>query len=219
MSGLSKGRNNGTYLSIRDGSIVKKTKDETGKWVTRPENIFKSLTGYIRDINVLDKTFKEEKYKELQVTVEANSRKSTPERFTLTSNQYRAFSDGLLLALANADLTREIEISPYIKKDNKNQKGGIKPTSFCAVRYAGEEKTIPWVSGFPDVEPIQLPDGTEYKNKKARWDFVDNIVEDLKQKLETIKETLVVADADEDEDPDETSDVTDVVDDDSDLED
>lgn len=187
MSGLAKGRDNGTYLSIREGRIIKKTKDETGKWILKPENIYESLTGYVRDINVVDKAFKDEKYKELQVTIEANVNKSTPERFTLTSHQYKAFSDGLLLALANADLTRELKISPYIKKDNKNQKGGIKPTSFCAVRYPGDEKTIPWISGFPDVEIIELPDGTEYKNKKERWIFIDNIVEDLKAKLEVIK--------------------------------
>lgn len=188
--GLGKNKNNGTFLTIRSGHIVKRTKDETGKWLTKPEDRFDFLTGYIRDLNSVTKTFENQTYQELQITVDAPINGEKYERFTLTYPLYKAFSDGFLLGLANADLEKLIKISAYIKgkKDNRYA------TTFCALRYADDTSGDPiqWVKGFPDVEIITLPDNTEHKNKKKRMEFIDKIYADLKNKLILLNKDKVI---------------------------
>lgn len=200
--GLTKKQKNGIYLNIKGGQITKSSKDANGKRFTKDEDHYDHLTGFVRDLNCVNKSIQGTEYKELQITVDtpvededSNSRKF--QRYTLTYNYDKPFSTGFLLALANADLTRQLTIGVYLKKSNEPT---YKPSTFCSLRYANEKELIKWVDGFPDTE-MKIIDGETIKSTKARKDFIkkhyDNLVEKLKE-LEP-EDTMVFVDTDYDE--------------------
>lgn len=182
MLGLGKGSDNGQFVSINDAKIVIKTK-ENDKWIIKPDDRYDHLSGYVREVRSVEKEFQNEKYKELQLVIDVpvNKTDSNFQRYTLNCRMYKSFSDGLLLSLANADLSKTIKISPY--KEKKTKKDGLKPATFCAVRYVGDGAMIPWVSGVPKTEMIDLPGGKQYANRVDKDLFIDKIIADLQAKL------------------------------------
>lgn len=187
MSGLVKGNSNGNYVTIREGKVVKKTK-EGSTWVVLDKNKFDALIGYVRDVNVLEREYQGEAYKEFQVIVDAPV-KNEFERFILSYPLFKNFTDGLILALANSDFSREIKISPYIG-DKKRE--GQKATTFCALRYSGQSEMIPWISGVPAVGDIKLPDGKIHKDRSEKNKFIENLVDDIKSRLTELNKDLNV---------------------------
>jgi hypothetical protein len=184
--GLTKKKQNGIYLNIKNSKIVKSSKDKDGNRFIKEEDHYDHLTGFIKDLNLVNKSISGQPYKELQITVDTPATTDEEDvkyqRYTLTYNYEKPFSTGFLLSLANADLTKQIIIGVYAKKATEP---GYKPSTYCALRYAGEKELIKWIDGYPDVE-IKMIDGEEIKSTKLRKDFINKTYDSLKEKLKDI---------------------------------
>lgn len=186
--GLTKKQKNGIYLNIKGGQIVKSSKDANGKRIIKDEDHYDNLTGFVRDLNCVNKTLAGNEYKELQITVDTpviddDDNVTRFQRYTLTYNYEKPFSTGFLLALANADLTRQFTIGVYLKKSNDPT---YKPSTYCALRYSDEKELIKWIDGFPDPE-MKIIDGETIKSTKARKDFINKTFDSLKEKFKDIE--------------------------------
>ena len=206
-TGLRKKKKNGIYLNIKSGKIVKSSKDANGKRYIKEEDHYDNLTGFVRELNCVDKTVSGTDYKELQITVDTPTLldEDDPEsvryqRYTLTYNFEKPFSTGFLLALANADITKQLTIGVYLKKSN--EPSVYKPPTYCALRYSDKKELIKWVDGFPEIELKEI-EGEVHKSTKARRDFINKVYTELKDKLAEInveQDVEYIGDTESDED-------------------
>lgn len=169
-----------SWLHVKNGLIHKYEKNAEDEWVSTE---YKAVEGFITDINVVDKKdYQDMPFKELQIHMSDED-----ENYILCSRMFKPFSDGLLLSLANADLTRSVKITPYKGKETNG-----KAPVYCSVRYHGEKETIKWIEGIPPIEKLDQGSGDIVFIRKDRNAALLKLIDEVKQKYhfpKTIEKT------------------------------
>ena len=160
-----------TWLNVKNGLIIKSEKDPESGEYSNTEH--RAIEGLVTDIIIVEKTdLQGTPYKELQIGI------SDDENYMLCSRMFKPFSDGLLLSLGNADLTKPVRIAPYKGKESN----GKNPPVYCSVRYQGEKDSIKWVEDIPAIEKIDQGTGEYVIVRKERNIALLQLVEDIKEK-------------------------------------
>ena len=139
---LHESRKDRQWLNVKAGFIQKPTKvGDEWQYTEHP-----AIDGLVTDLKITDKTDSQgNDYKQLEVEI------YDEKTYVLCSRMFKPFSDGLLMSLGNADLTKVIRISPY---KGEAKKGKNAPT-YCSVRYPGEKEAIKWIESKHNCEEFQ----------------------------------------------------------------
>ena len=181
--GLKKSTNR-TYINVVKGELRRSFKnDETEEW---DHESFGTLEHqYLLELNVVEKTdFDKSTYKELQATLREND-----DIYILAARLFKPFTDGLLLSLANADLSHKLTIKPYLGKD-KSGTGQYAPT-YCVLIDEETNENIRWIDGAPAIEYIEgdEPGGKMIPKRKERNEFLINLIDEINENTKSNKET------------------------------
>lgn len=155
MSGLQKNQNlNATYVNIKEGSLVVKTKD--GILET-----YDSLEGVIEKVEFLTEEYEGKKIEKAKFFVNAIG-----EVFILQVKTNSGYFRGLCNSLASATAPKELlKIVPSLKKDEKG-----KPKSTCFVGQNGKflkhAFTKENMGELPDLEKVTFKGEVQYDNTK-----------------------------------------------------
>jgi hypothetical protein len=167
MSGLQKSQNtSATYVNIKEGSLVVKTKDGV------LEN-FDSLEGVIEKVEFVTDEYEGKKIEKAKFYVNAIG-----ELFILQIKTNSGYFRGLCNSLASANAPKEtVKIVPSLKKDEKG-----KPKSTCFVGQNGKflkhAFTKDNMGGLPNLEKITFRGETQYDNSK-QIEFWKNWLTDI----------------------------------------
>jgi hypothetical protein len=157
------------WLNVKGGFIQRPYKvDDEWHYTDHP-----AIDGLVTDLKITDKTDSQgNDYKQLEVEI------YDEKYFVLCSRMFKPFSDGLMMSLGNADLTKVIRISPY---KGEAKKGKNAPT-YCSVRYPGEKEAIKWIDGIPATELIDAGAGEKVPLRKERNEALLKLFDVLKEK-------------------------------------
>jgi hypothetical protein len=167
MSGLQKNQNlNATYVNIKEGSLVVKTKD--GILET-----YDSLEGIIEKVEFLTEEYEGKKIEKAKFFVNAIG-----EVFILQVKTNSGYFRGLCNSLASATAPKELlKIVPSLKKDDKG-----KPKSTCFVGQNGKflkhAFTKENMGELPDLEKVTFKGEVQYDNTK-QIEFWKNWLSDI----------------------------------------
>ena len=155
MTGLQKNQNtNATYVNIKEGALVVKTKDGV------LEN-YDSLGGIIEKVEFLTEQYEGKNIEKAKFYVNAIG-----ELFILQIKTNSGYFRGLCNSLASATSPKEtLKIVPSFKKDEKG-----KPKSTCFVEQNGKflkhAFTKDNMGNLPDLEKVTFKGEVQYDNRK-----------------------------------------------------
>jgi len=144
------------YLNVKDGKIYKGAE------------AYDFIEGYLRGIELRDRTFRGETVKYWYTDIEAKS----GQLYTLALSYNNGLAKSLFNALASASsFTQKIKIEPYLKGEYQKVK----------VSQSGE--ALLWKSPeLPPIEEIQLG-GKTIKDESKRMEFIEALVNEINDKL------------------------------------
>jgi hypothetical protein len=167
MSGLQKSKNmNATYVNIKEGSLVVKTKDNILE-------SYDSLEGIIERVEFLTETYEGKNVEKAKFYVNAIG-----ELFILQVKTNSGYFRGLCNSLASATSPKEtLKIIPSFKKDEKG-----KPKSTCFVEQNGKflkhAFTKENMGELPDLDKVTFKGEVQYDNTK-QIEFWKNFLNDI----------------------------------------
>jgi hypothetical protein len=167
MSGLQKNQNlNATYVNIKEGALVIKTKD--GILET-----YDSLEGVIEKVEFLTEQYEGKNIEKAKFYVNA-----VGELFILQIKTNSGYFRGLCNSLASSNAPKDIlKIVPSLKKDDNG-----KPKSTCFVGQNGKflkhAFTKENMGGLPDLDKVTFKGEVHYDNTK-QIDFWKNFLSDI----------------------------------------
>jgi hypothetical protein len=170
MSGLQKNQNlNATYVNIKEGSLVIKTKD--GILET-----YDSLEGVIEKVEFITEQYEGKNIEKVKLYVNAIG-----DLFILQIKTNSGYFRGLCNSLASSSTPRDmIKIVPSLKKDEKG-----KPKSTCFIGQNGKflkhAFTKDNMGGLPDLEKVTFKGEVQYDNTK-QIEFWKNWLNELYNK-------------------------------------
>ena len=168
------------YLNVKDGKIERPFKNSEGAWERTTHS---AIEGYVVDVEVQEKEdYTKRKYKELQLHI------LDDEYYVLCCRAFKPFSDGLLASLANTDLSKPHRISPY--KGNARE-AGITPPTYCSVKMKGNDESVRWIDGIPEIQYEDGGDGTTTPLRGERNKFFLNIIEEIHSNTKENREKLL----------------------------
>lgn len=189
MSGLQKNQNlNATYVNIKEGSLVTKTKD--GVLET-----YDSLEGVIEKVEFLTEQYEGKNIEKAKFYVNAIG-----EIYILQIKTNSGYFRGLCNSLASATSPKGmLKIVPSLKKDEKG-----KPKSTCFVGQDGKflkhAFTKENMGGLPDLDKVTFKGEVQYDNTK-QIEFWKNFLNDIYNNNTTILDIDNVDDEFEDDMP------------------
>jgi hypothetical protein len=154
MSGLQKNQMNGTFVNIKEGSLVIKTKD--GVLET-----YDSLEGIIEKVEFITEEYEGKKIEKAKFYVN-----DIGEIFILQIKVNSGYFRGLCNSLASSSAPKDmLKIVPSLKKDDKG-----KPKSTCFVGQNGKflkhAFTKDNMGDLPDLEKVTFKGEVQYDNTK-----------------------------------------------------
>jgi len=167
MSGLQKNQNlNATYVNIKEGSLVTKTKD--GILET-----YDSLEGVIEKVEFITEQYEGKNIEKAKFYVNAIG-----ELFILQIKTNSGYFRGLCNSLASATAPKDmLKIVPSLKKDDKG-----KPKSTCFVGQNGKflkhAFTKENMGELPDLDKVTFKGEVQYDNTK-QIEFWKNFLNDI----------------------------------------
>src|SRR5690606_28573828 len=161
------------WVNPKRGLLVVTKKDGHGN---KQEEEYDSLEGLITNIKTVEtEDFNKQPCKQLHVEI---YNPISLERYMLSTQMYKSFADGLLLALANAPMSKELKINAW----SKPPEPGKKAPTFCSVYEKDTNRKIDWVEGIPNVEKHTIKNQT-IVDRDEKNVFIDNIITDLESKV------------------------------------
>ena len=167
MSGLQKNQNlNATYVNIKEGALVTKTKDGVLE-------SYDSLEGIIEKVEFITEEYEGKKIEKAKFFVNAIG-----ELFILQIKTNSGYFRGLCNSLASATAPKDmLKIVPSLKKDDKG-----KPKSTCFVGQNGKflkhAFTKENMGGLPDLDKVTFKGEVQYDNTK-QIDFWKTFLNDI----------------------------------------
>jgi hypothetical protein len=167
MSGLQKNQNlNATYVNIKEGALVTKTKDGVLE-------SYDSLEGIIEKVEFITEEYEGKKIEKAKFFVNAIG-----ELFILQIKTNSGYFRGLCNSLASATAPKDmLKIVPSLKKDDKG-----KPKSTCFVGQNGKflkhAFTKENMGGLPDLDKVTFKGEVQYDNTK-QIEFWKNFLNDI----------------------------------------
>ena len=167
MSGLQKNQNlNATYVNIKEGALVVKTKDGILE-------SYDSLEGVIEKVEFITEQYEGKNIEKAKFYINAIG-----ELFILQIKTNSGYFRGLCNSLANATSPKGmIKIVPSLKKDDKG-----KPKSTCFVGQDGKflkhAFTKENMGGLPDLDKVTFKGEVQYDNTK-QIEFWKNFLNDI----------------------------------------
>lgn len=170
--GLGK-NNNAVFLSIGDGKITMRVKQPTESSVQRTtkegkiinEEVFDHLTGRITDIKV---TTHDQYGKFWNITVDDGEK-----AYTLQTNYSGGYASAFLKALPNADLSRELTLIPYMKKEGDKKKVTLFISQDGAALKHFYTKDDP--KGLPEMKQVKVKGQLQWDDTDM-MEFLENMV-------------------------------------------
>jgi len=170
------------FLTVKNGKFYLSSDKE----LTTP---YDELTGFVTDLNYKDEEYNGNPMRKLYITVssENESYKFGVLSDSMTGTQFVNF-------LANADLSKEITLSPFEKTENKDGKDVTQRAifvkqgdKFLKGKYSREE--------LPEVKKVMINKKAAY-DKSDLLDFYENVVnEKLKPQLNQESKEVVIKEA------------------------
>lgn len=211
MGGLKKTRSNVTFLTVRNGLLVRRVKEPTedseSRTITKGKNegnvvheeFFDALEGRIQAVEKreADVSFQPEKY----VTLEIIVKDSDGDVYSVSLDYSSGYSRGFFTRAEAVDFSKDVEIKTYwIKGDDGKSRG------FLGLVQGGE-KINPLYSRndgiMPSVEPIMKGKKVVAYDDDALMLFYDNILSKLDiGHIDQSEEAKQVSDLPADEDSD-----------------
>jgi hypothetical protein len=185
MSGLQKNQNlNATYVNIKEGSLVTKTKD--GILET-----YDSLEGVMEKVEFITEEYEGKKIEKAKFYVNAIG-----DLYILQIKTNSGYFRGLCNSLASSPTPKDmLKIVPSLKKDDKG-----KPKSTCFVGQNGKflkhAFTKDNMGNLPDLEKVTFKGEVQYDNSK-QIEFWKNWLSDLYNSNQTIINNAVIDEDDE----------------------
>ena len=167
MSGLQKNQNlNATYVNIKEGALVTKTKDGVLE-------SYDSLEGIIEKVEFITEEYEGKKIEKAKFFVNAIG-----ELFILQIKTNSGYFRGLCNSLASSTAPKDmLKIVPSLKKDDKG-----KPKSTCFVGQNGKflkhAFTKENMGGLPDLDKVTFKGEVQYDNTK-QIDFWKTFLNDI----------------------------------------
>ena len=154
MSGLQKNQNNATFVNIKEGSLVVKTKDGI-------LDSYDSLEGVIERVEFVTEEYEGKKIEKAKFYVNAIG-----EIFILQVKTSSGYFRGLCNSLRSASAPKDLlKIVPSLKKDEKG-----KPKSTCFIgqngRFLKHAFTKDNMGDLPDLEKVTFKGEVQYDNTK-----------------------------------------------------
>jgi len=185
MSGLQKNQNlNATYVNIKEGSLVTKTKD--GILET-----YDSLEGVMEKVEFITEEYEGKKIEKAKFYVNAIG-----DLYILQIKTNSGYFRGLCNSLASSSTPKDmIKIVPSLKKDDKG-----KPKSTCFVGQNGKflkhAYTKDNMGDLPDLEKVTFKGEVQYDNSK-QIEFWKNWLSNLYNPNQTIINNVAIDEDDE----------------------
>jgi hypothetical protein len=167
MSGLQKNQNlNATYVNIKEGALVTKTKDGILE-------SYDSLEGIIEKVEFITEEYEGKKIEKAKFFVNAIG-----ELYILQIKTNSGYFRGLCNSLASATAPKDmLKIVPSLKKDDKG-----KPKSTCFVGQNGKflkhAFTKENMGELPDLDKVTFKGEVQYDNTK-QIEFWKNFLNDI----------------------------------------
>ena len=167
MSGLQKNQNlNATYVNIKEGALVTKTKDGVLE-------SYDSLEGVIEKVEFITEQYEGKNIEKAKFYVNAIG-----ELFILQIKTNSGYFRGLCNSLASATAPKDmLKIVPSLKKDDKG-----KPKSTCFVGQNGKflkhAFTKENMGELPDLDKVTFKGEVQYDNTK-QIEFWKNFLNDI----------------------------------------
>jgi hypothetical protein len=167
MSGLQKNQNlNATYVNIKEGALVTKTKDGVLE-------SYDSLEGIIEKVEFITEEYEGKKIEKAKFFVNAIG-----ELYILQIKTNSGYFRGLCNSLASATAPKDmLKIVPSLKKDDKG-----KPKSTCFVvqngKFLKHAFTKENMGELPDLDKITFKGEVQYDNTK-QIDFWKTFLNDI----------------------------------------
>jgi len=186
MSGLQKNQNlNVTYVNIKEGSLVIKTKDGIIE-------SYDSLEGVIEKVEFLTEQYEGKNVEKAKFYINAIG-----EVFILQVKTNSGYFRGLCNSLASSLTPKDmLKIVPSFKKDDKG-----KPKSTCFVGQNGKflkhAFTKENMGNLPDLEKVTFKGEVQYDNTK-QIDFWKNWLFDIYNFNTKVVETAIIDEDDDD---------------------
>ena len=186
MSGLQKNQNlNATYVNIKEGSLVTKTKDGIIE-------SYDSLEGVIEKVEFLTEQYEGKNVEKAKFYINAIG-----EVFILQVKTNSGYFRGLCNSLASSLTPKDmLKIVPSFKKDDKG-----KPKSTCFVGQNGKflkhAFTKENMGNLPDLEKVTFKGEVQYDNTK-QIDFWKNWLFDIYNFNTKVVETAIIDEDDDD---------------------
>jgi hypothetical protein len=186
MSGLQKNQNlNVTYVNIKEGSLVIKTKDGIIE-------SYDSLEGVIEKVEFLTEQYEGKNVEKAKFYINAIG-----EVFILQVKTNSGYFRGLCNSLASSLTPKDmLKIVPSFKKDDKG-----KPKSTCFVGQNGKflkhAFTKENMGNLPDLEKVTFKGEVQYDNTK-QIDFWKNWLFDIYNLNTKVVETAIIDEDDDD---------------------
>jgi hypothetical protein len=154
MSGLQRNQKNGTFVNIKEGSLVVKGSDGNLE-------SYDSLEGVIEKVEFLTEQYEGKNIEKAKFYVNAIG-----ETFILQIKTNSGYFRGLCNSLASSEAPKEIlKIVPSLKKDEKG-----KPKSTCFVGQNGKflkhAFTKENMGALPDLDKVTFKGEVQYDNTK-----------------------------------------------------
>jgi hypothetical protein len=195
MGAIPKSNSGVTYYSIKAGAIVKPanegdegaikrtyTNPSTGKTGVVYEYQYSGLVGFIYDIQFKDFEYEDRTFSVLELSIMDKDF----DKMKLSIPYPSDFASDFLLKYPNIDYSKEVKLSPYIKKSTNPTKprdikrmyitqvidGKETPINFYFKEYVEEKKRFKNIHGLPNPENPQdmdTDDWTYYYAKCNKW--------------------------------------------------
>ena len=185
MSGLQKNQaNNATYVNIKEGALVVKTKDAVLE-------SYDSLEGVIEKVEFLTELYEGKNVEKAKFFVNAIG-----ELFILQVKTNSGYFRGLCNSLASSTTPKDmLKIVPSFKKDDKG-----KPKSTCFVGQNGKflkhAFTKENMGELPDLDKVTFKGEVQYDNTK-QIEFWKNWLNNVYNTTNRIVETNDIEDSDD----------------------
>lgn len=179
------------FVSIVDGMLAVRSSEADAKAVKREtktgavvfERKYKFLTGRIKEIGFRTNDFNGKKWDDLSILIYDGT-----DHFYLSTPFPGKYSLSFLRAIKNADLSADIQFTPWTKTVNDK----VKASLFLNVK--GSKESVPWYytketpNGLPDLVPYTVPGSEETKYSDVnRNKFLRNMIEtEIAPKLQQI---------------------------------
>ena len=163
--GLGNNSGNAIYVSIVNGKIARKFKEKTAHSVQRTTEkgnvVHEEFHDYVEGELVDVKTRENDYGKDWQITMFDGD-----DKYVLSMPYSSGYSKGFLFAIPNANLSRPIRFTPWMKEVEPGKK---KTALYLNQESAGKWEAVKWA--YTKEEPNGLPQMKQVKIKgKETWD-------------------------------------------------